>query len=57
MSKSKNIALKAKSDEKDELSEDEDAKLKSCITIKCKKFIKNVNAKGSDKDRKQSVFS
>ena len=57
MSKSKNIALKAKSDEKDELSEDEDAKLKSCITRQFKKFIKNANAKGNDKDRKQSVFS
>ena len=31
-SKSKNIALKAKSDEKDESSKDEDAKLKSCST-------------------------
>ena len=56
-SKSKNIALKAKSDEQDESFEDEDAKLKSCITRQFKKIIKNANVKCNDKDRKQSVFS
>ena len=57
VSKSKNIALKAKSDEKDESSEDEDAKLKSCSTRQFKQFIKNANVKCNDKDRKQSAFS
>ena len=51
------LALKAKNDEKDELSEDEDAKLKSYITRQFKKFIKNANVKDNDKDRKQFTFS
>ena len=57
VSKSKNIALKAKSDEQDESFEDEDAILKSCITRQFKKIIKNANVKCNDKDRKQSAFS
>ena len=56
-SKSKNMALKVKNDDKDELSEDEDSKFKSYITRQFKKFIKNVNVKASDKDCKQSEFS
>ena len=56
-SKSKNMALKAKSDEEDESFEDENSKFKSYITRKFKKFIKNVNVKANDKDRKQSRFS
>ena len=56
-SKSKNMALKVKNDDKDELSEDEHSKFKSYITRQFKKFIKNVNVKASDKDCKQSEFS
>ena len=51
------MALKIKNDDNDESSEDEDTKLKSYITRQFKKFIKNVNVKASDKDRKQSAFS
>ena len=51
------MALKVKNDDNDELSEDEDTKLNSYITRQFKKFIKNVNVKASDKDRKQSRFS
>ena len=51
-SKSKSIALKAKSNETDESSDDEDFKMKSYITWQFKKFMKNANAKGFDKDRK-----
>ena len=51
-SKSKSMALKAKSSETDESSDDEDSKMKSYITRQFKKFMKNANAKGFDKDRK-----
>ena len=51
-SKSKSIALKAKSNEIDEFSDDEDSKMKSYITRQFKKFMKNANAKGFDKDRR-----
>ena len=47
------MALKAKSNEKDESSKDEDSKPKSYITRQFKKFIKNTNVKGLDKDRWQ----
>ena len=50
------MALKIKNDDNDESSEDEDTKLKSYITRQFKKFIKNVNVKASDKDRKKSGF-
>ena len=56
-SKSKSMALKAKSNETDESSDDEDSKMKSYITRQFKKFIKNANAKGFDKDSKQSSSS
>ena len=56
-SKGKNVALRAKSNEKDESSEDEDSKMKSYITRKFKKFIKNANVKGLDKDRWQGNTS
>ena len=46
------MALKAKSSDIDEFSDDEDSKMKSYITKQFKKFIKNANAKGFDKDRK-----
>ena len=50
--KSKNMALKAKTNETDESSNDEDSKMKSYITRQFKKFMKNGNVKGFDKDRK-----
>ena len=53
-SKSKSIALKAKSSDTDESSDDEDSKIKSYITRQFKKFMKNANAKGFDKDQRQS---
>ena len=52
-SRGKNVALKAKSNEKDESSEDKDSKTKSYIIRQFKKFIKNTNVKGLDKDRWQ----
>ena len=55
--KSKSMALKAKSSDIDESFDDEDSKMKSFITRKFKKLIKNANAKGFDKDRKQSSSS
>ena len=56
-SKSKNMALKAKSSDTDESSDDEDSKMKSYITRQFKKFMKNANTKGFDKDQKQSSSS
>ena len=56
-SKSKSMALKAKSSDIDEFLGDEDSKMKSYITWQFKKFMKNANAKGFDKDRKQSSSS
>ena len=52
--KGKSMALKAKSSDTDESSEDEDSKLKSYITRHFKKFMKNANGKGFDKDHRQS---
>ena len=49
-SKSKSMALK--SNETNESFDDEDSKMKSYITRQFKKFMKNINAKGFDKDRK-----
>ena len=51
-SKSKSMAMKAKSSDIDESSNDEDSKTKSYITRQFKKFIKNANDKGFDKDCK-----
>ena len=51
------MALKAKSSDIDESSDDEDSKMKSYITRQFKKFMKNVNSRGFDKDRKQSSSS
>ena len=48
------MALKAKSSDTDESSDDEDSKMRSYITRQFKKFMKNANVKGFDKDRKQS---
>ena len=55
--KGKSIALKAKSSEIDESSNDEDSKMESYITRHFKKFMKNANGKGFDKDRRQSRSS
>ena len=55
--KSKSLALKAKSSDTDEFYDDDDSKMKSYIIRQFKKFMKNVNAKGFDKDRKQSSSS
>ena len=51
--KGKSMALKAKSSETDESSNDKDSKMKSYITRQFKKFMKNANGKGFDKDRRQ----
>ena len=56
-SKSKSMVLKAKSSDIDESSNDEDSKMKSYITRQFKKFMKNANVKGFDKNRKQSSSS
>ena len=50
--KSKSIALNAKSSETDESLDDEDSKMKSYITRKFKKLMKNANVKGFEKDYK-----
>ena len=51
------MALKAKSSDTDESLDDEDSKMKSYITRQFKKFMKNANGKGFDKDRRQSSSS
>ena len=51
------MALKAKSSDTNESSDDGDSKMKSYITRQFKKFMKNANGKGFDKDRRQSSFS
>ena len=53
-SKSKSMALKGKNSDTDESSDDEYSKMKSYITRKFKKFMKNANGKGFDKDCRQS---
>ena len=56
-SKRKSTALKAKTSDMNESSEDDDSKMKSYITRKFKKFMKNANGKGFDKDYRQSNSS
>ena len=56
-SKGKSMALKAKISDTDESSNDEDFKIKSYITRQFKKFMKNANGKGFNKDRRQSSSS
>ena len=51
------MALKAKSSDTDESLDDEDSKMKSYIARQFKKFMKVANAKGFDKDPKQSSSS
>ena len=55
--KSKSMPLKAKSSDTNESSDDEDSKMKSYITRQFKKFMKNSNGKGFDKDHRQSNSS
>ena len=49
--------MKARSNNTDESSDDEDSKIKSYITRQFNKFMKNANGKGFDKDHKQSSSS
>ena len=51
------MALKAKNSDMNESSVDEDSKMKSYITRQFKKFMKNANWKGIDKDCRQSSSS
>ena len=51
------MALKTKSSDTDESSDDEDSMMKSYITRQFKKFMKNAKEKGSDTDRRQSSSS
>ena len=55
--KSKRMALKAKSSDTDKSLDSEDSKMKSYITRQFKKFMKNANGKGFDKDHRQSSSS
>ena len=57
LSKSKSMTLKAKSSDTNESSDDKVSKMKSYIMRQFKKFMKNANAKGFDKDHKQSSSS
>ena len=51
------MALKAKSSDIKESSDDKDSKMKSYITRQFKKFMENTNGKSFDKDRRQSCSS
>ena len=51
------MALKAKSSDTDESSDDEDSKMKSYITRQFKKFMKNANGRNFNKDCRQSSSS
>ena len=51
------MALKVKSSETDESSDDEDSKMMSYITRQFKKFMKNANGRNFNKDRRQSSSS
>ena len=57
MGKAKSMALKARSNETDESLDDENSKMKSYITRQFKKFMKNANGKGFNKDCRQSSSS
>ena len=51
------MALKARSNDTDESLYDEDSMMKSYITRQFKKFMKNANGNGFDKDCRQSSSS
>ena len=55
--KGKSMALKAKSSDINDSSNDEDSKMKSYIMRQFKKFMKNADGKGFDKDCRQSSSS
>ena len=55
--KGKSMALKVKSSDTDESSDDKDSKMKSYITRQFKKFMKNANRRNFDKDCRQSSSS
>ena len=55
--KGKSMALKAKSSDTNESSNDEDSKMKSYIARQFKKFMKSANRRNFDKDRRQSSSS
>ena len=55
--KGNSMALKLKSSDTDESSDDEDSKMKSYITSQFKKFMKNANGRNFDKNRRQSSSS
>ena len=57
LGKDKCMALKAKSSDTYESSDDEDSKMKSYITRQFMKFMKNANGRNFDKDRRQSSSS
>ena len=57
LGKGKSMVVKAKSSDTNESSDDEDSKMKTYITRQFKKFKKNANGKGFDKDRRQSSSS
>ena len=57
LGKGKSMALKVKSSDMDESLDDEDSKMKSYITRQFKKYMKNANGKGFDKDHRQSSSS
>ena len=57
LGKGKSMALKAKSSDTDESSDDEESKMKSYIIRQFKKFMKNANGRNFDKDCRQSSFS
>ena len=57
MGKAKSMALKAKNSNTDESLDNENSKMKSYITKQFKKFMKNANGKGFDKDHRQSSSS
>ena len=57
LGKGKSMALKAKSSDTAESSEDKDSKMKSYIIRQFKKFMKNANGKGFDKNRRKSSSS
>ena len=53
LGKGKSMALKAKGSDTNKSSDNEDFKMKSYITRHFKKFMKNANVKGFDKDRRK----
>ena len=55
--KGKSMALKAKSNDTEESSNDEVSKMKSYITRQFKRYMKNANRKGFNKDCRQSSSS